>query len=268
MTKSIKISVGGVTKDYSLEALGSTGGGVQAGKADKPTYSGGNLQIGEDGINTGIEWGYVDGMPEDNGLAFTGTAGTAVLQDDGVLLSAGAEYKFPVLTAKSATLECVFSIPSFATYQYGFRMQLTNGTTGIRISCYLNELRFNQNTNSNLTIAQLETDTEYTLRIEWNETDGANVYLNGSQVLTNASTIYALDEIDIGQFHSGTTLLKSVTFTADGVAKVSSINGAEIEQKISDDGGYFASDTVEGALQEIGAELAGVATLLGSGVFE
>ena len=201
-----------------------------ADKADKPTYSGGNLQIGEDGIKTGIEWDYVDGMPEDNGLAFTGTAGTAVLQDDGVLLSAGAEYKFPVLTAKSATLECVFSIPSFATYQYGFRMQLTNGTTGIRISCYLNELRFNQNTNSNLAIAQLEIDTEYTLRIEWNETDGANVYLNGSQVLTNASTIYALDEIDIGQFHSGTTLLKSVSFQYDnvGAIEISSINGVEL----------------------------------------
>lgn len=241
--------------------------GAIADKADKPTYSGGNLQIGDD-ITTGVEWRYADGMPENNGLTYTGTAGKAVLQDGGVLLSPGAEYKFPVLTAKSATLECVLSIPSFATYQYGFRMQLTNGTTGIRISCYLNELRFNQNTNSNLTIAQLEADTEYTLRIEWNETDGANVYLNGSQVLTNASTIYALDEIDIGQFHSGTTLLESVTFTADGVAKISSINGAKIEQKISDDGGYFASDTVERALQEIGAELAGVATLLGNGVFE
>lgn len=238
-----------------------------ADKADKPTYSGGNLQIGDD-ITIGVEWRYADGMPENNGLTYTGTAGKAVLQDGGVLLSPGAEYKFPVLTAKTAVLECVFSISAFATYQYGFRMQLTNGTTGIRISCYLNELRFNQNTNSNLTIAQLETDTEYTLRIVWNETDGANVYLNGSQVLTNASSIYALDEIDIGQFHSGTTLLKSISFSADGVAKVSSINGAEIEQKISDVGGYFASDTVEGALQEIGAELAGVATLLGSGVFE
>ena len=35
---------------------------------------------------------------------------------------------------------------------------------------------------------------------------------------------------------------------------------------ITDTGGYFTSDTVEGALQEIGAELAGVNTLLGSGV--
>ena len=34
---------------------------------------------------------------------------------------------------------------------------------------------------------------------------------------------------------------------------------------ITDSGGYFTTDTVEGALQEIGAELAGVNTLLGSG---
>ena len=35
---------------------------------------------------------------------------------------------------------------------------------------------------------------------------------------------------------------------------------------ITDTGGYFTTDTVEGALQEIGAELAGINTLLGSGV--
>lgn len=35
---------------------------------------------------------------------------------------------------------------------------------------------------------------------------------------------------------------------------------------ITDSGGYFHTDTVEGALQEIGAELAGINTLLGSGI--
>lgn len=35
---------------------------------------------------------------------------------------------------------------------------------------------------------------------------------------------------------------------------------------ITDTGGYFTTDTVEGALQEIGAELAGINTLIGSGV--
>lgn len=35
---------------------------------------------------------------------------------------------------------------------------------------------------------------------------------------------------------------------------------------ITDTGGYYSTDTVEGALQEIGSELAGVNTLIGSGV--
>lgn len=35
---------------------------------------------------------------------------------------------------------------------------------------------------------------------------------------------------------------------------------------ISDAGGYFTTDTVEGALQEIGAEIAGINTLIGNGV--
>lgn len=35
---------------------------------------------------------------------------------------------------------------------------------------------------------------------------------------------------------------------------------------ITDAGGYFTTDTVDGALQEIGADLAGVNTLIGSGV--
>lgn len=37
-------------------------------------------------------------------------------------------------------------------------------------------------------------------------------------------------------------------------------------KSITDSGGYFTTDTVEGALQEIGAELAGLNVLLGSGI--
>ena len=37
-------------------------------------------------------------------------------------------------------------------------------------------------------------------------------------------------------------------------------------ESITDTGGYYTTDTVEGALQEIGAELAGINTLLGSGI--
>lgn len=43
---------------------------------------------------------------------------------------------------------------------------------------------------------------------------------------------------------------------------------AKQPKTITDTNGYFTTDTVEGALAEIGAELAGINTLLGSGVIE
>lgn len=44
------------------------------------------------------------------------------------------------------------------------------------------------------------------------------------------------------------------------------LDGQKQTKSITDAGGYFTAATVEGALQEIGAELSGVHTLLGSGV--
>ena len=59
-------------------------------------------------------------------------------------------------------------------------------------------------------------------------------------------------------------------WTADDIATIQSYideKAATLQTKsITDSGGHFTSDTVEGALQEIGAELAGINTLLGSGI--
>ena len=59
-------------------------------------------------------------------------------------------------------------------------------------------------------------------------------------------------------------------WTADDIAAIQSYidEKATVFQtkSITDSGGHFTSDTVEGALQEIGAELAGINTLLGSGI--
>lgn len=57
--------------------------------------------------------------------------------------------------------------------------------------------------------------------------------------------------------HDNKTVLDGIT-----AEKVTEWDG---KNSITDSGGYFNSDTVEGALQEIGAELAGINTLLGSG---
>lgn len=59
-------------------------------------------------------------------------------------------------------------------------------------------------------------------------------------------------------------------WTADDIAAIQSYideKAAALQSKsITDTGGHFTTDTVEGALQEIGAELAGINTLLGSGI--
>ena len=58
--------------------------------------------------------------------------------------------------------------------------------------------------------------------------------------------------------HDNKTVLDGIT--AEKVTEWNSKNS------ITDSGGYFTSDNVEGALQEIGTELAGINTLLGSGI--
>ena len=59
-------------------------------------------------------------------------------------------------------------------------------------------------------------------------------------------------------------------WTADDIATIQSYvdeKATVLQSKsITDSGGHFTTDTVEGALQEIGTELAGLNTLLGSGI--
>ena len=59
-------------------------------------------------------------------------------------------------------------------------------------------------------------------------------------------------------------------WTADDIVTIQSYINEKVaalqSKSITDSGGHFTTDTVEGALQEIGAELAGINTLLGSGI--
>ena len=71
-----------------------------------------------------------------------------------------------------------------------------------------------------------------------------------SQRIISANGEYILAEL-IGNKPNGTWDFRTTTLQTSS---------------ITDSGSYYTSDTVEGALQEIGAELAGINTLLGSGV--
>ena len=70
----------------------------------------------------------------------------------------------------------------------------------------------------------------------------------------------------------GTTPIKGTDYwTAQDQAAivqdvVTAISPTMQTKAITDTGGYYTTDTVEGALQEIGAEIAGVNTLIGTGV--
>lgn len=67
---------------------------------------------------------------------------------------------------------------------------------------------------------------------------------------------------NVGSGGSGTISHNSLSNrNSSGAHNASAIN-------VADSDGYFTTDTVEGALAEIGAELAGINTLIGSGVIE
>ena len=97
------------------------------------------------------------------------------------------------------------------------------------------------------------------------KTDGTSstfTVKNGSKGSTGATGAAGKD---------GYTPVKGTDYwTADDIAAIQSYidEKATVFQtkSITDSGGHFTSDTVEGALQEIGTELAGINTLLGSGI--
>ena len=83
------------------------------------------------------------------------------------------------------------------------------------------------------------------------------------------AVILAPSDINAASTEDVTKINEALILKADTVTIQSYINEkvAALQPKsIADSGGHFTSDTVEGALQEIGAELAGLNTLLGSGI--
>ena len=83
------------------------------------------------------------------------------------------------------------------------------------------------------------------------------------------AVILTPSDINAASTEDVTKINEALTLKADTATIQNYINEkvAALQSKsITDSGGHFTSDTVEGALQEIGAELAGINTLLGSGI--
>ena len=83
------------------------------------------------------------------------------------------------------------------------------------------------------------------------------------------AVILAPSDINAASTEDVNKINEALTLKADTATIQNYINEkvAALQSKsITDSGGHFTTDTVEGALQEIGAELAGLNTLLGSGI--
>ena len=88
-----------------------------------------------------------------------------------------------------------------------------------------------------------------------------------------ANKVFATLDTSPSHSISVTTSTETITPMAEEFLPPTIVTKDEVNEKaaalqpksIIDSGGYFTSGTVDGALQEIGAELAGINTLLGSG---
>ena len=93
--------------------------------------------------------------------------------------------------------------------------------------------------------------------------------VNGVLPDETGAVILAPSDINAASTEDVTKINEALILKADTATIQNYINEkvAALQSKsITDSGGHFTTDTVEGALQEIGAELAGLNTLLGSGI--
>lgn len=86
-------------------------------------------------------------------------------------------------------------------------------------------------------------------------------------VVLDASDVGALPDTALVGYATQNWVRNQGYQTANDVnSAISSATNNLQTKTITDTGGYYTSDTVEGALQEIGGEIAGINTLIGSGV--
>ena len=86
-------------------------------------------------------------------------------------------------------------------------------------------------------------------------------------VVLDASDVGALPDTALVGYATQNWVRNQGYQTAQDVnSAISSATNNLQTRAITDTGGYYTTDTVEGALQEIGGELAGINTLIGSGV--
>lgn len=173
-----------------------------------------------------VSWDYTMGLPEDNGFSreiYNDAA--SVLTDDGVMLQASSyayiKYTFPVKTAKRAVVEVVVQFKDISATQNGFRLLLSNGSYGNEIFAKISGgspsiLYATNSINGKMLKRDLDLNTDYKIRLEFDEALGNKVYVNDLLVgeYEEFSTYYCKSNA-LFQQDSGTTLLKSLKYKSN-----------------------------------------------------
>ena len=162
-----------------------------------------------------VAWDYTMGLPEDNGFEkYVQDTPTITLVDDGlqIIPSLGYVRYVPLEfeTCNEGILEAVVLFAQFSSAN-GFRMMLSDGTSGLQIFCVQDCLEF-QSGESLVNIKSINTNTVYKIRIE--QVSGVNkIFLDDEKIYETEelSTKYVTGNRIFCQT-AGEYLLKSIKF--------------------------------------------------------
>lgn len=168
-----------------------------------------------------IEWDYTMGMPENNGFEKTIIPDSnSKMLDDGVLLvgkGGYVRYNPLIATCKSGTVEAVVVFKQIHQGATGFRLLLSDGTSGIQIYVNRNYIFYAVKRNSDaanelLPVSIVETNVEYTLRLEFDNYE-IRIFLNGELALQKprCEILWCVAN-RIFQQDGGETILKSIKY--------------------------------------------------------
>ena len=162
-----------------------------------------------------VAWDYTMGLPEDNGFEKAIAVNPQIeMTGDGLHIVPGEGYvRYTPIgfeTCNEGILETILSIAQFA-YGDGFRMILSDGTSGLQIFCNQYYIKF-QNGGFLQNVKEISTNTVYKIRIE--RIDGVNkIFLDDKKIYeTDALSIQFVIENRIFFQSDGGYLLKSIKF--------------------------------------------------------
>lgn len=148
-----------------------------------------------------VSWDYTMGLPEDNGfekaiaeslqIEMTGD-GLQIIPYTGYVRYVPLEFE----TCNEGILEAVVLFAQFS-FANGFRMMLSDGTSGLQIFCVQDYLKF-QSGASLVNIKSINTNTVYKIRIE--RVSGVN------KIFLDDEKIYETEELSI-QYVAGNRIL-------------------------------------------------------------